>query len=215
MHLLFDLDGTLTDSRRGIFNCIRHTLAWHGLDMPPEDGLLWCIGPPIQGSLRKLIGPDSQELFESVLLHYRERYASVGLFENEVYPDIVQALTDARRQGHTLHVATSKAEVYARRIITHFGMDAHFASVTGSELDGTRADKAELIAHILKREGIDPAQAVMIGDREHDMIGAAKNGIPAIGVLWGYGTGRELMESGATLCARVPRLLSDLIASLR
>lgn len=215
MHLLFDLDGTLTDSRRGIFNCLRHALTAHGLPMPPEDGLLWCIGPPIQESLRKLIGPDAQELFESVLISYRERYASIGLFENELYPDIVEALEDARSRGHTLHVATSKAEVYAKRIIPHFGLDEYFTSVTGSELDGTRADKAEVIAHILKREGIDPKQAIMIGDREHDMIGANKNGIPAIGALWGYGSGRELIESGATLCARTPRLLADLIASLQ
>jgi phosphoglycolate phosphatase len=214
MQLLFDLDGTLTDSRRGIFNCLRHALTSHGLTMPPEDGLLWCIGPPIQQSLRKLIGPDAPELFEPVLISYRERYASIGLFENELYPDIVEALKDARDRGHTLHVATSKAEVFAKRIIPHFGLDAHFTSVTGSELDGTRSDKAEIIAHILKRECIDPAQAIMIGDREHDMIGARKNGIPAIGALWGYGTGRELIESGATLCARTPRLIAELIASL-
>lgn len=214
MHLLFDLDGTLTDSRRGIFNCFRHALTSHGLVMPPEDELLWCIGPPFQQSLRKLIGPDAQNLFDSVLLSYRERYASIGLFENEVYPDIVEALDDAQGKGHTLHVATSKAEVYSKRIITHFGLDGYFTSITGSELDGTRSDKAEIIAHILKREGTDPKQAIMIGDREHDMIGANKNGIPAIGVLWGYGTGKELMESGATLCARTPRLLAELIKSL-
>jgi phosphoglycolate phosphatase len=214
MHLLFDLDGTLTDSRSGIFNCLRHALTSLGLPVPPDDELLCCIGPPIQQSLRKLIGPDAQDLFEPVLIRYRERYSSLGLFENEVYPDIVDALCDARSRGHTLHVATSKAEVFAQRIIPHFGLDEHFTSVTGSELDGTRSDKAEIIAHILKRENIEPSQAIMIGDREHDMIGAHKNGIPAIGALWGYGTGRELMESGATLCARTPRLIAELIVSL-
>ncbi len=215
MHLLFDLDGTLTDSRAGIFNCLRHALTSHGLPVPPDDELLCCIGPPIQQSLRKLIGPDAQDLFESVLIRYRERYSSIGLFENEVYPDIVEALSDAHSRGHTLHVATSKAEVFAQRIIPHFGLDGYFTSVTGSELDGTRSEKAEIIAHILKRENIDPTQAIMIGDRKHDMIGAHKNGIPAIGALWGYGTGRELMESGATLCARTPRLLAELIESLQ
>ncbi len=215
MHLLFDLDGTLTDSRPGIVNCLRHALAAHGLPVPGEDeDFRWCIGPPIQVTFAKLAGPDSPELVPALLATYRERYARIGLFENALYPDIADALAGARDSGHTLHVATSKAEVYARRIITHFGLDGHFASVNGSGLDGTRADKAELIAHILQTQGIDPTDAVMIGDREHDMIGAAKNGIPAIGALWGYGSGRELMESGATLCARTPRLLAELIPTL-
>ncbi len=214
MHLLIDLDGTLTDSRPGIFNCIRHAFSEYDLEVPDEKDLLWCIGPPIQESLGKLIGPDSQDLLEPVLSRYRERYGSVGLFENSVYPEIEDALAEAVRQGHSLHVATSKVGVYAKRIITHFGLDQHFTSVTGSEFDGTLADKSELIAHILEREAIDPAQAVMIGDRKHDMIGARKNGVTAIGVLWGYGTGRELMESGANLCARKPHLLAELIASL-
>ena len=214
MHLLFDLDGTLTDSRPGIFNSFRHALEENGLPFPADEDLLWCIGPPIQESLKKLIGPDSQHLFEPALMKYRERYGTIGLFENETYPDIEDALIETRRLGYTLHVATSKPEIFAKRIISHFGLDRYFDSVNGSELDGTRTNKAELIAHILTHRKIDPAQAVMIGDREHDMIGAAMNGIPAIGALWGYGTGRELMESGATLCARTPQLLAELIVTL-
>lgn len=213
-HLLFDLDGTLTDSRPGIFNCFHHALDENGLTLPPDADLLWCIGPPIQESLKRLIGPDSQHLFEPTLMKYRERYGTIGLFENSIYPDIEDALIETRRLGYTLHVATSKPQVFAKRIITHFGLDSYFASVNGSELDGTRTNKAELIAHVLSQQQIDPARAVMIGDRQHDMIGAAKNGIPAIGALWGYGTGAELMESGATLCARTPRLLSELAVTL-
>ena len=215
MHLLLDLDGTLTDSRPGIINCLQHALAESGLPVPEAKDLLWCIGPPFLETLKTLVGPDSPELFEPTLLSYRERYSTVGLFENEVYPDVENALIELRELGHTLHVATSKAEVYARRIITHFGLDKYFASVNGSELDGTRANKAILIAHILEREKIDLTDVAMIGDREHDMIGAKENGIPAIGVLWGYGTGAELMGSGAKACVRVPQLLAASLRAVR
>ena len=215
MHLLFDLDGTLTDSRPGIINCIQHALAENGLTAPSAENLLWCIGPPLLASLKTLVGPASPELFEPVVEKYRERYGAVGLFENEVYPEIEDTLAKLLGLGHTLHVATSKAEIYAKPIIEHFGLNKYFVSVNGSELDGVRANKVELIAHILEREGISPTDVIMIGDREHDMIGAKANGIRAIGVLWGYGTGGELMESGATLCARVPHLLPELIGSLQ
>lgn len=214
MHLLFDLDGTLTDSRPGIINSIRHSLAENQLAVPEADSLLWCIGPPILESFAKLVGPDFPHLFDPAIAKYRERYSEIGIFENEVYPEIVAALAILQQAGHTLHVATSKAEIYAKRIITHFDLDRFFTSVNGSELDGTRANKAELIAHILQQQNISPSDAVMIGDREHDMIGATRNGVPAIGALWGYGTGKELMESGATLCVRVPHLLPEIIGSL-
>lgn len=214
MHLLFDLDGTLTDSRPGIISSIQHALEATGLPVPAADDLLWCIGPPILESFRKLVGPGSPELFDPAVRLYRERYSETGIFDNTVYPDILGALDELRDLGHTLHVATSKAEIYAKRIIDHFGLDGHFVSVNGSELDGTRADKAELIAHILTGEKLPVSDVVMIGDRAHDMIGAAKNGIPAIGVLWGYGTGAELMRSGATATVRTPRLLAEALGAL-
>ncbi len=213
MHLLFDLDGTLTDSRAGIINSICHSLAENQLTVPAAEDLLWCIGPPILETFAKLVGPDTHRL-DSAVAKYRQRYSEIGLFENEVYPEIRTTLTELQHLGHTLHVATSKAEIYAKRIITHFDLDRYFTSVNGSELDGTRANKAELIAHILVRQNISSADTVMIGDREHDMVGAQKNNVPAIGALWGYGTGKELMNSGATLCARVPHLLVEMIETL-
>ena len=214
MHLLFDLDGTLTDARPGIITSIHFALAENGLPIPSGD-LLWCIGPPILESFKILVGPESPHLFEPTVLKYRERYGAVGLFENEVYPEMEDALIELVREGYILHVATSKASIYATRIITHFGLDKYFTTVNGSELDGTRANKAELIAHILKCENISPSDAIMIGDRAHDMIGAKANGIPAIGALWGYGTGAELMDSGATACVRVPHLLAEMIGTLK
>jgi phosphoglycolate phosphatase len=214
MHLLIDLDGTLADSRPGIISCIQHSLAENGLVVPAAESLLWCIGPPLLESFRKLVGPDAPHLFEPAVAKYRERYTAGGIFECEIYPDVESTLAKLQGSGHTLHVATSKVEIYAQRIIGHFGLEKYFTSINGSELDGTRANKAELIAHILQQQQIAPTDAVMIGDREHDMIGAAKNGIPAIGAMWGYGTGAELIGSGATLCARVPHLLPELIESL-
>jgi len=208
MHLLFDLDGTLTDSCSGIIRSIRHALTENGLVVPPEENLRWVIGPPILKTFEKLLGDESAHLFDPVVHSYRERYGRIGLFENEVYPEIEDTLIELTGLGHVLHVATSKATIYAARIIEHFELGKYFHSVDGSELDGTRADKTHLIAHILEREGIAPADAIMIGDREHDMIGTTANGVPGIGVLWGYGSREELDASGAFACVRFPRELA-------
>ncbi len=215
MHLLFDLDGTLTDSRPGIITSIQFALTESGLQVPAAENLLWCIGPPILESFRTLVGPESPDLFEPTVHKYRERYGDTGLFESQLYPGIEEALAELTALGHVLHVATSKAAVFAVRIIDHFGLDKYFVSVNGSELDGTRADKGELISHILEHQAIDPTDAGMIGDRKHDMIGAARNGIPGIGVLWGYGNGAELMDAGAKACVRVPTLLAGALEGLK
>jgi phosphoglycolate phosphatase len=211
MHLLFDLDGTLTDSRLGIITSLRYSLAENGLPVPAAENLLWCIGPPILESFQKLVGPDRPDLFQPTVDKYRERYSATGLFENEVYPDIEVTLERLVALGHTLHVATSKAEIYAKRIIEHFGLNKYFTTVNGSGLDGTRSNKAELIAYILANENIAPSDVIMIGDREHDMIGAVKNNIPAIGVLWGYGTREELEATGASRCVSSSQELLEVI----
>jgi phosphoglycolate phosphatase len=211
MHLLFDLDGTLTDSQSGIIRSLHHALVENGLASPAADKLRWVIGPPILKTIAKLVGEDSTPLFESVVASYRERYGRIGLFENEVYPEIETTLAELSGGGHVLHVATSKATIYAARIIDHFKLKQYFHTVDGSELDGTRADKTSLIAHILEREGIAAADAIMIGDREHDMVGTTANGVPGIGVLWGYGSEEELTSAGAFACIRSPRDLAETI----
>lgn len=214
MHLLFDLDGTLADSRPGIISSIRQSLEAAGLPVPAAEELHWCIGPPILHSFEKLMGLDSPHLFTPTVEDYRKRYREVGIFDCTIYPEIPETLAALKAAGYTLHVATSKALVFAETVIDHFGLRGYFTSVNGSELDGTRADKAELIAYILETQGIPKERVFMIGDREHDMIGAVKNGIPGIGALWGYGSGKELMGSGATACVRVPRLLPEILESL-
>lgn len=213
MHLLFDLDGTLTDSQSGIIRSIRHALTENALAAPPAESLRWVIGPPILKTFEKLLEGRSEHLFDEVVGSYRERYGRIGLFENEVYPEIEAALVELTELGHVLHVATSKATIYAARIIEHFELGQYFHSVDGSELDGTRADKTRLIAHILTREQIAPTEAIMIGDREHDMIGTVANEVPGIGVLWGYGTREELELAGAFACVHSPRELAETIRS--
>lgn len=207
MNLLFDLDGTLTDAFPGITNCICHALVKMGRPSPPPDSLRWCIGPPLKDSLAKLLGSNDNGLVQKALSLYRERYSTVGLFENEVYDGIPECLKALNDSGHTLYVATSKPKGYAKRIVDHFGLCRNFKEVYGSELDGTRNDKRHLIAYILQKEVVDRAEAVMIGDREQDILGAVENGIGSIGVLWGYGTQKELDASGARDFVATPREL--------
>ena len=211
MHLLFDLDGALTDPFPGITQCIQHALSSLGQPSPSAESLRWCIGPPLKSSLVTLLGPHYEHLADEALVKYRERFSSVGLFENRVYPDIERTLDELTKCGYRLSVATSKPTVFAERIIQHFGLGSYFHTVDGSELDGTRSDKALLIAHILKRDAIDPNRVVMIGDREHDMLGARHNGVAGLGVLWGYGTREELEAASAYACAVSPSDLVNLI----
>ncbi len=205
MNLLFDLDGTLTDPFPGITKCISYALDMLGRQLPPRESLRWCIGPPLKDSFAKLLDSDDAPLCEKALAFYRDRFGSVGLFENEVYDGIPEVLKDLQVDGHTLYVATSKPAVYAERIIDHFGLYRYFKRVYGSELDGTRSDKTSLICHILQRESIANSEASMIGDREHDIIGAKENGVYGFGVLWGYGTKDELEASGAHAFIKTPR----------
>jgi phosphoglycolate phosphatase len=204
--IFFDLDGTLTDPKPGITRSIQYALRRLDRAVPSEDELTWCIGPPLRASLQKLLGGD--ELADRALALYRERFADIGLYENQIYPgiaDILAALTASRRR---LFVATSKPQIYAERIVAHFCLAGRFERVFGSELDGTRVDKTELLRHALQATDIDPSRAAMIGDRSHDMIGARNNGMTAIGVLYGYGGQAELVEAGAHhICATPDKLI--------
>jgi phosphoglycolate phosphatase len=207
MNLLFDLDGTLTNPFSGITKCIGYALDRLGKESPPKESLHWCIGPPLKDSFAKLLASDDDAITEKAVAFYRERFSTVGLFENEVYDGIPEALEALRKNGHTLYVATSKPAVYAERIIAHFDLQRYFKCVFGSELDGTRSDKTSLISHILKRELIAPSETWMVGDRVHDIVGAAQNGVYGFGVLWGYGTKDELENSGARALFKTPREL--------
>lgn len=183
--VLLDLDGTLTDPFPGIFRSINHAL--EGLGRAPiaaAEGRSW-IGPPLHASFLAHLG-DAQAAERAVLL-YRERFGAVGLYENTLVPGMPEAMAGLAAAGYRMVVATSKVEAFAARIVEHFGLADLLAGVYGAAPDGTNADKAELVAHVLAHE--DPARrlgAVMVGDRMYDVAGARANAIPAIGVTWGY-----------------------------
>jgi phosphoglycolate phosphatase len=214
MNILLDLDGTLTDPKVGILTSLQYALEKLGEDVPPMDELSWCIGPPLKDAFIKMFGEDQTERVAEGVRHFRERFGDVGLFENEVYPDIPELLSRLNEQGHVLHIATSKPEVFARRILDHFDLAGSFTSIHGSELDGTRSDKGELIAYILGEQSIEHNDSVMIGDRKHDILGAISNEVPGVGVLWGYGSRDELEGAGATACIQQPNDLIQIISEI-
>ena len=193
--IFFDLDGTLTDSKPGITRSIQYALDKLGHDFTSEDELTWCIGPSALECFDKLLG--DSKLSATALRIYRERYADIGLFENRVYPGIEQTVDALNASGHRLFIATSKLTIYAQRIVKHFELQGSFERVFGSELDGTRSDKSELLAYALGETGVVSQEAIMIGDRSHDMIGARNNEMTAVGVLYGYGSEDELVAAGA------------------
>ncbi len=200
--IFLDLDGTLNDPKPGITRSIQYALRkLDRPDIPAEDELTWCIGPPLRSSFVKMLGEDSAD--RAVAL-YRERFSDVGLYENRVYDGIAEVLTTLKASGHRLYVATSKAHVYADRIIDHFELRNYFERVFGAELDGTRSDKSHLLDYAPRETSTDPANSLMIGDRSHDMVGAGKNGISGIGVLYGYGSRDELIDAGARHVCTTP-----------
>lgn len=214
MNVLFDLDGTLTDPAEGIVACIRHALTAMGRACPEDPELVRYIGPPLQQSFAALLGTDDPAQVSTAIVHYRQRFARKGMFENAVYPDIPGTLAALRNLGAILYVATSKPRVFAEPILRHFDLDRYFEKVYGSELDGGRSDKADLIAHILRCEALPPDSTVMVGDRSHDMVGAKANGVFPIGALWGYGSLDELAGAGATAFCERPGELSRMVRGL-
>jgi phosphoglycolate phosphatase len=212
--VFFDLDGTLTDPKPGITGCIRHALTGMGRAAPAVDELLWCIGPPLTHTFARLLETADDALIARAIALYRERFGTVGLFENALYPGIPDVLTAVRDAGFATYVMTSKPHVYAVQIVEHFGLTQFFDRVYGSELDGTRAEKADLIAFALAKERLDPAHVVMIGDRQHDAIGARRCGVRAIGVTYGYGSETELRAHGAEAIAHAPATIPALVATL-
>jgi phosphoglycolate phosphatase len=200
MHVLFDLDGTLTNPQEGFVNCIRFALAKLGIEIEAGTRLESYIGPPLHSTFEKLCG-DASSAAHAISL-YRERYSSTGLFENLLYEGIAECLRQLTPMTDSIHVVTSKPTIYSERIIEHFNLDQYIDVVYGSNLDGSLSDKTELLAYVLENEKILPQNAVMIGDRRFDMIGAKNHGIRALGVLWGFGSEEELRSAGADgLCA--------------
>ena len=199
-NILIDLDGTLTDPKLGITTCIRYAMQKLGRPLADEVDLDWCIGPPLKASLAKLLQSDDDtvnidQLAEQALALYRERFSTIGLFENEVYPEVAETLEKLRQQGYRLFVATAKPTIYAKQILEHFDLAKYFIKIYGSELTGERTNKGELITYLLVQENLDATATVMVGDREFDILGARQNGLQSIAVSYGYGTAEELAQA--------------------
>lgn len=194
-NILIDLDGTLTDPKLGITSCIRYAMQKLGRSLADEVDLDWCIGPPLKASLAKLLQSDNDELAEQALALYRERFSTIGLFENEVYPNVAETLEKLQQQGYRLYVATAKPTIYAEQILAHFDLAKYFKKIYGSELTGEHTDKGELITYLLAQENLDATATVMVGDREFDILGARRNGLQSIAVSYGYGTAEEFAQA--------------------
>jgi len=214
MNLLFDLDGTLTDSARGIAKSMVYAMERLGRIAPDRAVLQRQIGPPIRDTFVDLLESPSSStephLPDEAVRLFRERYADVGLFENAVYEGVHELLIEL--SGHRLFVATSKAVPYAKRIMQHFGLADHFDAIYGSDLNGSLTHKPELVAHILRDQRIDPTDSVMIGDTAFDMQAGRECGLTTIGVTWGYG--RDLIEAGADHIVDAPHALPKVIECL-
>jgi len=196
-HILFDLDGTLTDPREGITRSVQHALARLGIDEPDLQALEHFIGPPLLQCFMYSYDFDEATAWQAVN-HYRERFREVGLYENQLYDGVPELLQLLRGQQRTLYIATSKPTVFAEQIARHFGFAQHFKVIYGSELDGTRTNKVELIAHLLEQEQLPKDSTLMIGDRKHDLIGARSNGLHGAAVGYGFGSRDELQAEAPT-----------------
>lgn len=208
-NLLFDLDGTIIDPKVGITKSIQYALQKMGCEkIPSSDELTWCIGPPLVNSFPRLLGKDDvePEIAKKGVGYYREYFSEHGINECHLYDDIKLVLEKlASSKKIKIFIATSKPTIYAVRILKRFQIFELFSGVYGSDLDGTFSNKAKLIEHIIKEERIMASESLMIGDREHDIIGAKKNNMSACGVLYGYGSEEELSKAGACFIAKTPK----------
>ena len=206
--ILFDLDGTLTDSGEGIFNCAELALRHFNLPIPTRQEMRVFVGPPLRETFAKFGVPTDG--IETALEVYRSRYNTIGLFENTPYPGIREMLEKLRSDGHRLFVATSKPESMAVRILEKFDLDQYFEIICGATFDKTRDSKEAVIAYLLERSA-DNGHAVMVGDTAYDVIGAKHHGIPTIGVAWGYGKVADMVSAGAVAIARDTEELFNLL----
>ena len=210
--ILFDLDGTLTDPGIGITNSVMYALRHFGVEVPPREALYPFIGPPLDESFIKYFGMSQEKALEAIEV-YREYFSTKGLLENQVYDGIEELLCSLKREGKRLLVATSKPEVFSVKILEHFGLAKYFDVISGALLHPPKGyGKADVIRDAMKRGSIsDLDGVVMVGDRKHDIIGAHSVGIPAIGVLYGYGDREEHLQCGADYIAENISRLKELL----
>lgn len=213
-YILFDLDGTLTESAPGIINSVKYALAKLGITNYSPDALNKFIGPPLAESFKTLFGLQGGEITHAISV-YREYFAEKGLFENEVYAGIPETLEKLKEAGLMLAVSTSKPEVYARKIMDKFGLSKYFDFICGIPLDDETMTKSAVVERTLGLMGADnKALALMVGDRSYDVAGAHKNGIECLGITYGYGDENELISAGAEYIARSPEEMCEAILKI-
>lgn len=210
-YIFFDLDGTLTDPMTGITRSVQYALKSYGIEEPDLEKLTPFIGPPLKDSFMKYYGFSEEKATEAIG-RYREYFAVTGIFENQVYDGIPRMLKNLKDRGKTLLVATSKPELFAEQILEHFHLKAYFSFVGGASMDEVRVKKEDVIAYVMESVRMaDVKEAVMVGDREHDIIGGKKNGMDTVGVLFGYGSRQELKAVGADILAASVKELEEIL----
>ena len=209
--ILFDLDGTLTDSGEGIMNCAQLALEHFGIHVPDRDTLRVFVGPPLHDTFLKFGVPEDQ--VDEAIRIYRSRYVPIGKFENIPYPGIRELLEKLRAQGHRLYVATSKPEDMSVEILEHFDLAKYFDHICGASLDRSRSSKDAVISYLLEQYSRGE-EMIMVGDTVFDILGAAAHGIPAVGVTWGYGNPEEMKKAGAAAIAPTVDALFDILQSV-
>ena len=212
--ILFDLDGTLMNTKEGITKCAAYALKKYGIVVEDTDTLDFFIGPPLHLSFQQFYGFGEKQAEEAVRW-YRERYQEIGIFECEAYTGVIEVLQQLKTAGFSMGVATSKPEVFAERIVEKFGMACYFEHVAGSLLDNSRSDKKEVLEEAFRRFEVgrkfQKEDVIMVGDRKHDIIGAKKMGILSVGVTYGFAKGDELEQAGADYIAERPQDLIEII----
>ncbi len=207
--VVFDLDGTLTDSALGIINTIKYSLDKMNVDYSNVN-LNTFIGPPLLDSYMNELGMTKKDALKAID-YYQERFSTIGKFENKVYDGIIEMLEKLKSVGYTLLIATTKPEIFAIEIAKHFNFYNYFDVITGGSLDQKLSDKAEILDIALNRNNTDRSSAIMVGDRMHDVIGAHKNNLSCIGITYGYGTKQELTDSKADYILNSPSQVADFL----
>ncbi|MBR6308586.1 MAG: HAD hydrolase-like protein [Lachnospiraceae bacterium] len=213
-YILFDLDGTISDPKVGICTSVQTALKKFGISVPDINTLTPFIGPPLRDSFRDFYHIKPEDM-EDCIAAYRARFSTVGLFENDLYDGIPELLKTLKENGRKLALASSKPRVFVEKILNHFGISEYFDVIMGSELDGTRENKSEIIAECLRLFGIDPSgdlsKVVMVGDRKYDVEAAVAAGLPNIAVSYGYGSKEELTKAGAEVIAGTVKELENIL----
>jgi phosphoglycolate phosphatase len=214
-NIFFDLDGTLTDSKEGIIKCIDYALEKLGYPVPKGFNINDCLGPPLRVSFRRLLNSNDEVLIERAVATYRERFSTIGLFENKVYPGIPELLSALHEKSLKLYVVTTKPKVFAGRIMEHFQLAHRFDAIYGTELNGRFDNKADLIEFILQNRKLRAEETVMVGDKREDIVAGKANRTKTIGVTYGYGSLQEITEAAPDGICGSPSEIQKLIMGMR